>query len=89
MEVAMMIGIGIAILTISLFVFLLIDCLRRIEAEFPTLVYDGKTISQRVINKDMDLVSNPVVRTGPFYQPDDLGALHNRLKLSVVRCGCN
>ena len=47
----MMIGIGIAILTISLFVFLLIDCLRRIEAEFPTLVYDGKTISQRVIKR--------------------------------------
>ena len=47
----MMIGIGIAILTISLFVFLLIDCLRRIEAEFPTLVYDGKTVSQRVIKR--------------------------------------
>ena len=49
MGVTMAIGIGLAIFTILLFVYILVDCIRRSEADFPTLVYGGKEISQRVV----------------------------------------
>ena len=45
------IGIGLSILTISLFVYVLVDCIRRNEADFPTLIYGGKSISQRVVKR--------------------------------------
>jgi len=51
MGVTVVIGIGIGILTILLFVYILVDCIRRNEADFPTLIYGGKAISQRAVKK--------------------------------------
>ena len=51
MVVIVAIGIGLSIFTILLFVYILVDCIRRNEADFPTLIYGGKAISQRVVKK--------------------------------------
>jgi hypothetical protein len=49
MGVTVAIGSGLAILTMLLFVYILVDCIRRSEADFPALIYGGKEISQRVV----------------------------------------
>ena len=51
MGVTVAIGIGITIVTILLFVYIIVDCIRRSEADFPTLIYGGKEISQRVVKR--------------------------------------
>ncbi|GMQ82902.1 MAG: hypothetical protein BMS9Abin05_2368 [Rhodothermia bacterium] len=51
MGVTVAISSGFSVLTFLLFMYLLLDCMRRNEADFPTLVYGGKAISQRVVKK--------------------------------------
>ena len=51
MGVTVAIGIGLAIVTILLFVYILVDRIRRSEADFPTLIYGGKEISQKVVKR--------------------------------------
>ena len=51
MGVTVAISSGLSVLTFLLGMYLLLDCIRRKEADFPTLIYGGKAISQRVVKK--------------------------------------
>jgi len=49
METYSSIGWGLTLVTFVLFLFIMVDCLRRSEKDFPTLFYGGKEIAQRSI----------------------------------------
>jgi hypothetical protein len=45
------IGIGLTLITFVLFLYVMVDCLRRSEKDFPAFIYGGKEVSQRTIKK--------------------------------------
>ena len=50
-HVTLLISIGLFLLILLLFVYLLRDCIRRSEADFPTVIYGGKALRQKSVKK--------------------------------------
>jgi hypothetical protein len=56
MEASYAIGFGLTLVTFLIFFWLMFDCFRRSEKDFPTLIYGGKEISQRSIKRTWEWI---------------------------------